>query len=343
MSTKKTTETKAKAEPVKRKRPGRPKKNVPQDAIPKEGIVDKPTHMAEDQRMETTMEVVYSNPELWKKIFNMFKNLSVESVRMNFHETGISMISKDHLEKSEVLVEIVGERLNRYYCETPTEIGVDQHHILQILQTLKKDHSKITFLSTRETRRSKLRIMLHNAAVDADNGYNIDVTQVQTYQGTIHEDLELEPEYPISFELDAKFFKNSVADWARLGEVIKIEKESDEKSPLMISHVFEDKKGDHDTIFKDPKKINLKTDIPEGDLFAVSILLQHLKPISTSTVSDKIKVAAHENHRLIFTSLLDQKIDEDTNKPIEGTEVCTIKILTEIVNFDESDEEEEEE
>jgi len=339
MASRKVAEAKSKTEPVKRKRPGRPKKKISQDAIPREGIVDMPTNIAEDERMETTMEMVYSNPELWKKIFNMFKNLSVESVRINFHETGISMISKDHLKKSEVMVDIVGDRLNKYYCEAPTEIGVDQHHILQILQTLKKDHNKITFLSTRQTRRSKLRIELHNATINEDSGYNIDATNVEAYDGTLYEDLEYESEYPISFEFDAKYFKSKVADWARLGEVIKIEKESDPNSPLTINHVFEDKKGDHDTVYKDPKKINLKTDIPEGDLFAVSVLLQHLKPISTSTVSEKIKIAAHESHRLIFTSLLDQKMDEETNKPIDGTEVCTIKILTEIVDFENSDDE----
>jgi len=340
MALRKVADAKAKTtEPVKRKRPGRPKKNKSLDAIPREGIVDKPMDIAEDERMETTMEMVYSNPELWKKIFGMFKNMSVANVRINFHETGISMISKDHIEKSEVLVNIMGERLNRYFCETPTEIGVDQHHILQILQTLKKDHSKITFISTRQTRRSKLRIILHNPVIDEDSVYNIDATNVETYDGELYEDLKFEPEYPISFEFDSKYFKSKVADWSRLGEVIKIEKESDEKSPLIINHVFEDKKGDHASVYKSSKKINLVSTIPDGDLFAVSVLLQNLKPISTSTVSEKIKIAAHEEHRLIFTSLLDQKMDEDTGKPIPDTEVCTIKILTEIVDFVNSDDE----
>jgi len=332
-TTKKTTALSiaAKAEAAKRKRPGRPKKKVSKDALAREGIVDAPSNQADDERMETTMEMTYSNPEMWKKIFTEFKNLSVENVRMQFHETGISMITKDHLEKSEVLIDILGERLNRYYCEQPLEIGVDLHHFLQILQTLKKDHTKITFLSTRQTQRSKLCVILHNATMNEDSEYNVDVTNIEPYDGTIREDLQHEPEYPLSFEFDAKYFKNKVADWARLGEVIKIEKES--TGPLIISHAFDDKKGHHETIYKDPKKINLVAEIAEDDLFAVSVLLQNLKPISTSTVADKIKISVHENYRMIFTSLLDQEIDEDTNKPVEGTEVCVVKILTETVDF----------
>jgi hypothetical protein len=331
-----TSSAAAKADALKRKRPGRPKKKISKDAIPKHGIVSEPSHIAEDERMETTMELQYSNPEMFKKIFTEFKNLSVENVRMQFHENGVSIITKDHLQKSEFLAEILGDRLNKYYCENTLELGVSVHHLLQIMQTLKKDHSKITFLSTRQTQRSKLRVILHNATMNEDSGYNVDVTTIEPYDGTIREDLLLEPEYPLSFELDAKYFKNKVADWARLGEVIKIEKESD--GPLIINHVFDDKKGDHETIFKDPKKISLVANIPEGEMFAVSVLLHNLKPISTSTVADKIKVSAHENYKLIFTSLLDQEIDEDTNKPIEGTEACVIKILTDIVDFEVAEE-----
>ena len=336
MSAVKKVSAAAKAEALKKKRPGRPKKKISKDSIPKSGIVDTPSVEADDERMQTTIEVVYSNPEMWKKIFTEFKNLAVDSVRMQFHETGISIITKDHLEKSEVLVEILGDRLNRYYCEAPLEIGVDLHHFLQIMQTLKKDHTKITFSSIRQSQRSKLRVVLHNATMNEDSGYNVDVRTIEPYDGTIREDLLHEPEYPLSFELDAKYFKNKVADWLRLGEVIKIEKSS--TGPLTINHVFDDKKGDHETTFKDSKKISLVANIEEDDLFAVSVLLQNLKPISTSTVADKIKISAHENYRLIFTSLIDQEIDNDTNKPIEGTEVCVIKILTEIVNFDNEEE-----
>lgn len=333
MSTvKKTTAAAAaKTEAAKRKRPGRPKKKISKDALAREGIVDTPSVQAENEGMETTMEMVYSNPEMWKKIFTEFKNLSVENVRMQFHENGISMITKDHLEKSDVLIDILGDRLNRYYCEQAFEIGVDLHHFLQILQTLKKDHTKITFLSIRHSQRSKLRVILHNATMDEDSEYNVDVTNIEPYIGTIREDLQHEPEYPLSFEWDAKYFKNKVADWDRLGEVIKIEKEGN--GPLIISHVFEDKKGDHGTVFNNEKKINLVSEIAEDDLFAVSILIQNLKPISTSTVADKIKIAVHETYRMICTSLLDQEIDEDTSKPIEGTEVCIVKILTETVDF----------
>lgn len=332
MKTKSSTASTS-SETTVRKRPGRPRKKISKDIIKKEGIVDAPSETAEDERMQIVMEMVYGNPELFKKIFTELKNLSVENLRLQFHSEGISILTKDHLEKSELLGEIIGSRLNRYYCEAPFEIAVDQTHLLQILQTLKKDHSKITFISTRNTQRSRLRIILHNATLNEDSAYNVEVKTVPEYDGTIREDLLYEPEYPLSFELDSKYFKAKVADWDRLGEVIKIEKLGDEDSPLVINHVFGDKKGDHETVFKDPKKINLVTDIAEGDLFAVSVLLQNLKPISNSTVADKIKISAHENHRLIFTSLLDQQIDESTNRPVEGTEVCIIKILTEIVSF----------
>lgn len=326
--------TDSKKSAVKRKRPGRPRKKVPKDEIPRQGIVNEPMNKDEvDERARHTVEMVYANPELWKKIFTMFNHLSVQLVRMHFHAAGISIITQDHLQKSDVLVEIIGERLHRYYCAEPLEIGVDQYHFLQFLQTLKKDHSKITFISTKETQRSKLLVILHNATVDEDSEWGLEVSDVKPYDGTIHKDLEFENEYPLSFTLSAKYFKDKVAAWMRLGNVIKIEKEYD--GELRISHAFEDKKGIHYTRFKNAKKINLVANIEEDDMFAMSVLLQNLKPIAKSIVADKITITAHEELPLIFTSLLDEDIDEDTRKPIPNTEVCRIKILTEIVNLED--------
>ena len=81
--------------------------------------------------------------------------------------------------------------------------------------------------------------------------------------------------------------------------------------------------------------MNLKCNVEEGDMFAVSVHLHNIKSIANSTVADDVIISAHEERKLIFTSLLDQDIDDKTRKPKSGSETCRIKIMTEIVNLRE--------
>ena len=69
--------------------------------------------------------------------------------------------------------------------------------------------------------------------------------------------------------------------------------------------------------------------------FSVSVKLPNIRPIANSQVSDKIKISADEVERLIFTIVLDQEEDLEKKGFKPNTEVCRIKILTDIINFNE--------
>jgi Proliferating cell nuclear antigen, N-terminal domain len=339
--------------------PGRPRKNKETHKLPKLGVVDEPTNVEiydpndpekdltkknkipnPDPRTIYVMEMIYDNPDMWKKIFTVLTNLSVSTVRIQFNLDGITIIAMDHNQKCEIYVEIFGKELSRYYCEESFEISVNQENMKKIVSTIKTTHVSIAFTANTDIKCKKFRTILHHktAKMETWQTYNLDCEQAKTYKGTIFEDLKCEDEYPLEFTFESKYWKTCVGDWMKLADVIKIEIEP--PCPLTFKHTFDDKKGNQVMDVVETDYMNLKCEIEEGDVFAVSILLDNIKAIANSNAADDITISAHEDKKIIFTALLDQDIDEKTRKPKLGTETCKIKILTEIVNLREEKKEE---
>lgn len=312
-----------------KKRPGRPKKEVPKKNIPKEGIVVEPSNlkMTSDPRMLNSFELVYDNPIMFKKIFSLFKSMAVDNIRIKLEKTLIKMYAVDHTASNQIYVKIRGERMNRYYTSRILEFGLGPTYIQKILQTLNKDYIKIEWFTSVQFENSKIKIALSNDEMEEASVYTIDQDQLDPYNWEVEQELEQEKFYPLRFELPFKFFKKKVTDFKQLGEIMKIEKHGD--NPLKLNYNFTNNKGDQMTIFKNPSKINLVSQIEPGEIFSTSVYLDHIKPLAGTLISDVIQISAHKNHKLIFTALLDQ--DERSSKEkIADSEKCEIKILTTI-------------
>ena len=333
----------AKKTPVKKRsgrRPGRPRKNVKKKEMEKLGIVKEPLNKdCVDTRLRHVMELRYDNPDLFKRIFTVFKSMGTQRVNMEFQEKRINIIGRDFQGKSDIFVEIFCDRVHRYYCKKPYTIGLSVEKFLTILQTLKKDYDEVLITSPSETQRSKIHAVFHHATVDELTVHKPDVSKVLVIDSeTIRAELDAEDTYPLSFTLEAKYFKEKVSAWGKLGDVISIEQAQGGK--LKIVQKYRDNDGDDSTLYRNSKNINLVSRIEELGipLFSVSVKLPNIRPIANSQVSDKIKISAGEVDRLIFTIVLDQEEDLENKGFKPGTEVCRIKILTDIINFNDDNE-----
>lgn len=316
--------------PVKKK-PGRPRKVVPKKNIPKLGIVHEPSNKDDpDHRSVYVLELVYENPTMFRRIFNLFKAMQVQDIRLRFEPEVVQILTQDRVKKSTIYTVIEGARLNKYYCEKTFEIGLIPDDIQKISQTINNDYSKITIISSRRDEKSKLQIILAYDGIEtADKKYIIDVNSVEECDWGVLDELELESSYPIKFELTSRFFKKTIADFKLMSNIMSIQKVG--TGLLQMSYIFSNKRGEQYTCFKDPAKINLRSTIKPDDLFSCSVYIPHVKPLSTSLITDTIEISASKEHKLIFTALLDQQ--EIGKKKQLNTEVCTIKILTEIINL----------
>ena len=322
-----------------KKRPGRPKKKIIKKEVAHEGIVDKPYNIKEEENnpgMVNVVEVVYDNPNMWKKIFHLFKTMSVENIRVLFDREVIKMYAQDHNENSRVYVKIFGNAINRYYCHEPLEISLKCSNFQKVLHTITKEYGQVIMAINRQNRKSKIDIILANDELDEDGIYSIDTDIIDPYDWSIENSIALEDTYHVKFEIPAKFFKKKVSDNEALCDVFRIEKNGHEG--LRFTYTFKDKRGMYEARFKNSGKLNLISTVEEEDLFSTSVYLEHIKPFSGSLISDYINISAHNEHDIIFTAYLDQ--DEKTYKDYKGqkkkykmagTEKCIIKVITNIV------------
>ena len=98
---------------------GRPPKKIERNDIPMRGIVGEPSNFktAEDPALIYAVELIYENTGMFKKIFNLFKNLKVESIHIRFQKDAMHMYSKDKSGESDIYFNIYGHKMNSYYAK----------------------------------------------------------------------------------------------------------------------------------------------------------------------------------------------------------------------------------
>lgn len=313
-----------------KKKPGRPKKEIIKNSLPKLGIVNEPSNASIlNSRLINVFEILYDNPIMFKKVFALFKAMSVGDIRIKLEKTFIKMYAIDHTKTNEIYIKIHSDKINRYYTSKTLEFGLNKSNIYKIMQTINKNHSKIYWFTNINDERSKIKIGVSMDDIEDETIYTVDQDQLEEYDWAIENELLLESNYSISFNLPFKYFKKKICDSKLLGQIIKIEKNGAD-GPLRLSYNFNKGGGDQNTYFKNSAKINLKSKVGPGEIFSTSVYLEKIKPLASTLIADNIHIATTLDKKIIFTILLDH--DEKSNKEkIPDTEKCEIKVLTEIV------------
>lgn len=323
------TDTSPNNKPKEKKRPGRPKKRPAKVIIARLGIVQEPSNLTvSNPGMLNIFEIVYDNPLMFKKIFALFKAMSVEIIRMKLEPEYVKLYAVDHIGANEIYIRVNGKKMNRYYASKPLEFGLNPNNVQKILQTLNKDNSKIYLYTQAQHERTKIKIGLSNDEIEEESIYTVDQEPLEFYAWAVESALELEPQYSLKFDLPFRYFKKKVTDFKLLGDVMKIEKCG--TGNLRLSYNFTNKKGDQNTFYKNATKINLKSDVADDEIFSTSVYLDDVKPLAGSLISDSIRIAACIDKKIIFTMYLDQD-EKPSKEKISGTERCEIKVLTRIV------------
>jgi len=317
---------------TKKRGPGRPRKQTVKTQIKRNGIADEPSNKSnaeenvKDPRMEFTMELLYDNPMMFKKVFNFYKAMAVQDLLMKFCPTHVEIYTIDHKKKSRIYTKFFGNRLHRYYCKEEFEIGLKPSNFLKIFNMVNKDYDTVRIYNNAIDQGDKLNVQYHDVVDDSWPTFQSTLSRKkpELCKGIL-EDIALEEEYPIRFEMMFKQFKKKIVNANSLLTSISIQK--DGKRPLMFTGPYEGKDGKYIDPFPNSQKIKLKSTVPEDEFFVATVSLNYIKPLAGSLVSDYITIAAHESKCLIFTIMLDEEMAGKVPKP--GTEVCQIKILTE--------------
>jgi hypothetical protein len=176
-----------------------------------------------------------------------------------------------------------------------------------------KTYNNITFISEKNKKQKTIIIVLHTN-LDIHELHNVDL--ISEYNNTLSEALFMRDVFDIKFTLPAKYFKKMIMDVKTFSNELTIKQESFDDD-LQFEYTSEDKKIKSFHIVKNPEKIKFVSNLTEEDTFRISVLNDHIKPISSCVISDNIDFIMLNNEPILGLLYIE-------NEPIE------IRVLTNI-------------
>lgn len=287
-----------KSQPKVKRPPGRPPKNIhPEKTLPRKGISTKPTFDS------NVMELKYETPLIFKKIFNLCKQMAVKNIKFEFDSNTIRVKSSDHFNKNYNLLTINCSKLNHYYCKFPFNITMNSKNIETVFKKIDKDYDSITIVSKESSLNESIHIILNYRLVPSEEYHIISLIEnMEIDDNKYVNELEYK-KYPVKFELSSKMFKKVISDIASFNQdeheqIFTIEKMKD--IPLQFTYHTATKTIRAYNIFKDRTKLKLESSLPEDDIFSVSIKIVNIKPLSSSLITDNITFYVDKYKDIVF-------------------------------------------
>ena len=302
-----------KKEIKKKKGPGRPPKNKPKFPKKKLGIQNFPVYNEFND-----IELIYSEPFIMKKIFSFIIGQS-DTIHCNFKKDKFNILCKDKYNSNRIKITMHANGLQRYYCKEELNIGLSVSYLEPLNKKLGKQFDEFLWFSESYDKDKFTYIYIKRISYkDSWNQtkYNL-VGNYEIIDENIFNKYSIE-EYPLSFELQTKIFKDIISD-ANNHRSNKIYiRQNGKNSPLIIEYTPECGRYKTYNPFKNLKEIKLKSNIGEDETFSIAILVDRLKPISSIIPSDTIEFKLSKTKDMIMIAKLDNNVIE-------------ITILTEIV------------
>ena len=283
--------------PVKKK-PGRPRKRPLKKPMKRKGVSTSPLNVS------NMMEMIYDMPSVFKRIFTLFKSMAVKEICMHFEQNQISIVTADHLKKTNIRVNIDCKKINHYYCKEPSRIYLNPKNMEKIIQVLDKNYMSIAFVLKTITSKSVLTIIFKN---DIKIDEHREIGLIQSSRNTSTPSFE-DAGYPVKFTLPGKYFKKFVNDISSFSDTLTISKVGD--GALTFSYTSKDKTVKSKHIVQSPESISLISSVSNDDIFSSSVQIDYIKPLSSSLLSDFVSISADTHKNMIFKIAIDNKTIE---------------------------------
>jgi len=212
-------------------------------------------------------------------------------------------------------IKINADKVNHYFCDSELDLGMSCKNPELVMSTIDKSYTSILFLSKQGYTQKDIRIILNNE-IEIDESHKIEL--IGEYKKISNENMFLDTDYTIKFELPGKYFKKMISDIRAFSDQITIRQDGVDE-PLIFEYTKSDKKIKSYNIVRNNKMIKFESNLKEDETFNVSFKIDYVKPISSAMLSENIVIYAHESKPLMFSVLMDK-----------GT--LELKILTEIID-----------
>lgn len=188
---------------MNKKRPGRPRKTPAKHPDNLNGIVNQPS------KKKRCVEMVYQNPENFKKIFSMIHSINKRTVSFCFKKKRVIILCQDHLKKLNVNVSIMGSNTISYYCQQELQITMENESFNQLCNIIKKNFGQIT-IYINENDNSSLKVSLNETLHESDDKKTIPISLTSVDQSILG---LVNQSYDISFKLDCNHYKKRLTTY----------------------------------------------------------------------------------------------------------------------------------
>jgi hypothetical protein len=294
-----------------RKKPGRPRKNAINIPIEVRGNIDRAINEGD------TMELIYNDPSLFHKMFNILKGYAISEVELNFDKNGLRIETMDRVKKVRIVENISGVCMNLYYCKEPIRIWVKRTDLDRVFGNLGKHHCKVTWILNEKSRHT-LYIIIKGAEYNSDQIFEVDTFNKDAIDNQIKDD---DTNYPIKFKISVKYLKKQITGVAKTSKMFTIQKPGDNPLQLTVSKA-QTSNVTWTEVFNDAHKLELQSLITPDDVFNVSVEFLNILPFCKYAIGDDVYIAADKTQRISFQCFADRK---------ELGWAASIKIYSEIV------------
>ncbi len=280
---------------AKKKKPGRPRKTPIRQPQEKKGIVQEPNHE------RNHIEFMYDNPEMFKKILYYFKSHAVYSVFITFTKTDVLIWCGDNLKKNRIRVKIDCKMINQYYCFEPLDIRISCEHLERIMATIDKTYNLLTIISQKDNVQNYLEIILKDDIMS--RSFKVELMSDHNVFRAINHLFDEDFKYSLCLNMSSKKFKSLIGDMLVFSDEVSIELHS-QNDPLIFQYRSRDNKIKNTSTCRE-NLYTLNKEIEDGDTFHISFKLEYVRSISSSLISENIKIFADEDRCLLFVNEID--------------------------------------
>lgn len=295
------------------KKLGRPPKKSVKPAIPIEvrGIIAAPVNPGD------IVEMIYSSPELFKKLFALLKGYVVSEVELNFDQNGLRIETMDRIRKTRIIENVAGNCMNMYYCREPVRVWVKRTDLDRVFGSLNKTEYKVTWMLN-EKNRHILYIVIKGSTYNSDQIFEVDIFEKATHEAIARDD---DTAYPVKFKIALQYLKKQITSVAKTAKVLTIQKTGTTPLQMTVGKTATSNVC-WTEVFDDGSAIELQSTIALADIFNVSVEVASILPFCKYAIGADAYIAADKTERISFQCFTDKK---------EAGWAASVKIYSEII------------
>jgi hypothetical protein len=282
-----------------KKRPvGRPPKvdKNEKKSIMRKGVIPKPQNSAH------VIELVYDTPTTIKRIFNLFKLMDTQDIRIEFKLSSVNISSAGRISQNFVSIDIDSTKLTQYYCKHNIIVNLDSKNLEKVVQKIDKSYDSIYIIATEDSYKKSINIILNDETLGVQEFHRISLIEGTNNMDMMADQITYQ-QYPLNFTLSSKYFKKIVSDVARFSKDFTIEK----RPNVLLSFPYDSssKTVDCETIITNKELFQINSSMEPNDMLSVTVRIEYIQSIASALVAENLKIYVHPEDMLYICTEID--------------------------------------